>query len=93
MPTDKNPVEALMQACQRGVAGKGPAIETANNLLAECYGALGKLAAEKEALRKDGERYRWLRQKQLPLDGHDFLSTQETLDRRIDAAMAKEAQP
>lgn len=53
MPTDKNKVETLMQACQRGVAGKGPAIEAANNLLAECYGALGKLAAENEALRKD----------------------------------------
>ncbi|EKT4504100.1 hypothetical protein QEM14_001728 [Pseudomonas putida] len=46
-----------------------------------------------KALRKDAERYRWLRQRQLPLDGHDFLSTQETLDRRIDAAMAKEAKP
>ncbi|MCO7515766.1 hypothetical protein NJF44_10420 [Pseudomonas guariconensis] len=55
MPTEKNSVEALMKACQRGVTGKGPAIEAANNLLAECYGALGKLVAEVEALRKDAE--------------------------------------
>ncbi|MBV4507711.1 hypothetical protein HU751_023040 [Pseudomonas sp. BW13M1] len=48
------------------------------------------LLAENDALRKDAERYSWLRQKSLPLDGHDFLSTQEILDRRIDAAMAKE---
>ncbi|TFF34901.1 hypothetical protein [Pseudomonas sp. RIT623] len=47
-----NVVEQLMKACQRGVAGKGPAIEAANNLLAECYGLLGKLSAENEALRK-----------------------------------------
>lgn len=52
MPTDKNSVETLMKACQRGVAGKGPEIEAANNLLAECYGLLGKLDAENEALRK-----------------------------------------
>ncbi|MFO3720563.1 hypothetical protein [Pseudomonas sp. HLMP] len=60
MPTEKNSVEALMKACQRGVTGKGPAIEVANNLLAECYGALGKLVAEKESLRKDAERYRFV---------------------------------
>ncbi len=45
-----------------------------------------------DALSLDAGRYRWLRQRHLPLDGHDFLSTQEVLDRRIDAAMAKEAQ-
>ncbi|MBV4507738.1 hypothetical protein HU751_023175 [Pseudomonas sp. BW13M1] len=52
MTTEATNVQALMKACQRGVAGKGPAIEVANNLLAECYGLLGKLAAENEALRK-----------------------------------------
>ena len=57
-------------------------------VMAEAY---DQLKAENEALRKDAERYSWLRQKSLPLDGHDFLSTQEILDRRIDAAMAKEA--
>ncbi|KAF1003022.1 MAG: hypothetical protein GAK36_00334 [Pseudomonas sp.] len=53
MTTQTAKVQSLMQACQRGVNGKGPAIEAANNLLAECYGLLGKLAAENEALRKD----------------------------------------
>ncbi|MEJ5862036.1 hypothetical protein [Pseudomonas farsensis] len=56
MNTGATDVQGLMNACQRGVAGKGPAIETANNLLAECYGVLGKLAADNEALRKDAER-------------------------------------
>ncbi|MCH7420035.1 hypothetical protein [Pseudomonas mosselii] len=51
-------VQGVMKACQRGVAGKGPAIEAANNLLAECYGLLGKLAAENEALRKDRDSLR-----------------------------------
>lgn len=54
------------------------------------HGKVLQLKTDTEALRKDAERYRWLRQRQLPLDGHDFLSTQEVLDRRIDAAMAKE---
>ncbi|HEK1684056.1 TPA: hypothetical protein SMR42_000361 [Pseudomonas putida] len=53
MTTEAINVQILMQACQRGVNGKGAAIEQANNLLAECYGMLGKLAAENEALRKD----------------------------------------
>lgn len=55
MTAESTDVQGLMKACQRGVAGKGPAIESANNLLAECYGALGKLTAENEALRKDAE--------------------------------------
>lgn len=53
MTTQPEKLQSLMQACQRGVNGKGPAIDEANNLLAECYGMLGKLAAENEALRKD----------------------------------------
>lgn len=56
MPTDKNNVEALMQACQRGVAGKGPAIEAANNLLAECYGTLGGLLKVIDGLRTENNR-------------------------------------
>jgi len=59
--TEVTDVHSLMKACQRGVAGKGPAIEAANNLLAECYGLLGKLAAENESLRKDAGRYRFVR--------------------------------
>ncbi|MDF9756742.1 hypothetical protein [Pseudomonas hunanensis] len=52
MTSQTTDAQALMKACQRGVAGKGPAIEAANNLLAECYGVLGKLAAENKGLRK-----------------------------------------
>lgn len=47
------------------------------------------LIAEVEELRKDAERYRWLRKGSIPLNGHDFLSSNEILDRRIDAAMSK----
>lgn len=70
MPTDKNIVETLMKACQRGVPGKGPAIEAANNLLAECYGQLGKLAAQNEALRKDRDSLREDRDSLLEAGGH-----------------------
>ncbi|MBM5458716.1 hypothetical protein H8F21_14200 [Pseudomonas sp. P66] len=55
MPTEKRSVEALMKDCQRGVAGKGSSIEAANNLLAECYGALGRLDKENEALSENAE--------------------------------------
>lgn len=65
MPTEKNSVLALMKDCQRGVAGKGTAIEAANNLLAECYGTLGALLKvidqikdESEALAKERDRLR-----------------------------------
>lgn len=38
----------LQKRCQRGATN----LNDANNLLAECYGMLGKLGAEIEALRK-----------------------------------------
>jgi hypothetical protein len=103
MNTGATDVQGLMNACQRGVAGKGPAIEAANNLLAECYGVLGKLAAENEALRKDAERYRWLRSRDLEtisqggvfagITPQNMVLNEETLDQAVDAAMTKEAQP
>lgn len=55
-------------------------------------GERDELKAECEGLRKDADRYRWLRNTNIPLDGHDFLSTQEILDYRIDAFMRKEAE-
>ncbi|WP_099431077.1 hypothetical protein [Pseudomonas mosselii] len=70
MTTEATNVQALMKACQRGVAGKGPAIEAANNLLAECYGLIGKLAAENEALRKDRDSLREDRDSLLEAGGH-----------------------
>lgn len=105
MLTDKNSIKALMKECQRGVPGKGPAIEAANNLLAECYGLLGKLAAENDALRKDAERYRVLRQADVDtihngglfagLTPDNIVITGHDLDRRTDAVIAahKEVQP
>lgn len=38
----------LQKRCQRGATN----LNDANNLLAECYGMMGKLGAENEALRK-----------------------------------------
>jgi len=49
------------------------------------------LKAELEALRQDAERYRWLRTQCIPLQGHDFLSSHEILDRRVDAKILKES--
>lgn len=47
-----------------------------------------QLRAEVEALRKDAERYRWLRAHHgLSLKGHDFISYGEVADFRIDNAM------
>ena len=70
MPAESTDVQGLMKACQRGVAGKGPAIEAANNLLAECYGLLGKLSAENAALRKDRDSLREDRDSLLESGGH-----------------------
>ncbi|MCE0860746.1 hypothetical protein LU674_012850 [Pseudomonas alloputida] len=70
MSTEITNVQGLMKACQRGVAGKGAAIEEANNLLAECYGLLGKLAAQNEALRKDRDSLREDRDSLLEAGGH-----------------------
>ena len=70
MSTEITNVQGLMKACQRGVAGKGAAIDEANNLLAECYGLLGKLAAENEALRKDRDSLREDRDSLLEAGGH-----------------------
>ncbi|MBF8703058.1 hypothetical protein [Pseudomonas putida] len=98
MTTEATDVQGLMKSCQRGVAGKGQAIEAANNLLAECYGLLGKLAAENEALRKDAERYRVLRQADLDtihngglfagLTPDNIVINGHDLDRRADAVIA-----
>lgn len=40
--------EDLQKRCQRGATN----LNEANNLLAECYGVLGKLGAQNEVLRK-----------------------------------------
>jgi hypothetical protein len=95
----------LQTRCQRGEA----TLADANNLLAECHAALGRviaenaglrtgyqayervsaeLKAEVEGLRKEAERYRFLRNGP---DGLDLSSaeTMEEVDALIDAAMGK----
>lgn len=42
-------------------------------------------------LSRDAERYRWLRTQNIPLNGHDFLSSHEILDRRVDAKIVNGA--
>lgn len=44
--------EQLMKACQIGCNN----LSDANNLLAECYGRIGRLAEKNERLRKDAEK-------------------------------------
>lgn len=41
-PIDRQAVERLMKRCQIGVGGRN-AVDTANEILAECYGTLGRL--------------------------------------------------
>ena len=45
-------VERLMKACQMGVGGHG-ALDRAHNVMAECYGKLGALVAERDELLRE----------------------------------------
>ncbi|MFG0460895.1 hypothetical protein ACF8GG_16330 [Pseudomonas sp. yb_1] len=58
MTQDEIRVQNLMKKCQRGIAGRGAALEEANNLLAECYGMLGKLLADTHSLTKERDQLR-----------------------------------
>lgn len=65
--TTTEAVERLMRRCQIGVGGRN-ALDTAHNIMAECYGTLGALVQERDrllrgeyickrcGLRKDSER-------------------------------------
>lgn len=44
-------VAELMKRCQRGVGGRN-ALDEAHDIMAECYGTLGRLEAERDALRQ-----------------------------------------
>jgi hypothetical protein len=44
-------VEALMKRCQNGVGGRN-ALDQAHEIMAECYGTLGKLLLEVQAQRE-----------------------------------------
>jgi hypothetical protein len=50
-------VELLMKSCQRGVGGFG-ALNEAHDIMAECYGMLGKLSGERDAALAECERLR-----------------------------------
>ena len=41
----------LMKSCQKGVGNYSGALSDANNLLAECYGAIGRLREDLAACR------------------------------------------
>ena len=44
-------VAELMKRCQRGVGGRN-ALNDAHDIMAECYGTLGRLEAECDAMRQ-----------------------------------------
>ena len=44
-------VAELMKRCQRGVGGRN-ALDEAHDIMAECYGTLGRLESERDALRQ-----------------------------------------
>lgn len=44
-------VELLMKRCQRGVGGFG-ALNEAHDIMAECYGMLGKIDSENKRMRE-----------------------------------------
>lgn len=46
--------EDLQKRCQRGATN----LNEANNLLAECYGVMGKLGADNEQIKAEGELLR-----------------------------------
>lgn len=50
-------VAELMKRCQRGVGGRN-ALDEAHDIMAECYGTLGKLEAERDALAAENARLR-----------------------------------
>ena len=44
-------VSELMKRCQRGVGGRN-ALDEAHDIMAECYGTLGRLESERDSLRQ-----------------------------------------
>lgn len=56
MPIDAVAVERLMKRCQIGVGGRN-ALDDAHDIMAECYGTLGALLAERDTLRAAVRQY------------------------------------
>ena len=49
-------VAELMKRCQRGVGGRN-ALDEAHDIMAECYGTLGRLESERDALEAENARF------------------------------------
>lgn len=45
-------VEALMRKCQRGCGGRN-ALDDAHSIMADCYGTLGALVQQRDALMRE----------------------------------------
>ena len=50
-------VAELMKRCQRGVGGRN-ALDEAHDIMAECYGTLGRLESERDALEAERDALR-----------------------------------
>ena len=48
-------VAELMKRCQRGVGGRN-ALDEAHDIMAECYGTLGRLESERDTLRQQRDK-------------------------------------
>jgi len=70
-------VEKLMKRCQIGVGGKN-ALDTAHEIMAECYGTLGALASERDQLITDARR---------ALDAWDTTTLNRAADGRLQSCM------
>ena len=91
-----------MKRCQRGVGGRN-ALDEAHDIMAECYGTLGRLEAERDALRQQRDKLAGLLRekfprvdpgKPIPLDEvkhcceYVLYQERERLHKLIDAALA-----
>lgn len=80
-------VLALLAEIDRLQAWRTPLLKEREALIRQ----RDRLADENEALRKDAERYRWLRQDDVEQCRISTRFNEEHMDAAIDAAMAKEA--
>lgn len=81
--------EELQKRCQRGATN----LNDANNLLADCYGMLGKLGAENAELRNTAiELRKWASCEHFHHDKRDYHEYDEPCKAlaRIDAILSKE---
>lgn len=75
MSTSTQAIKKLMKRCQVGVGGRN-ALDEAHSIMAECYGTLGALALQRDALLDAIEAFMAM---------PDFDGTQRTSQIRINA--------